>query len=70
MVPALAGPFDLGTLASRISVDVDPETAQLHLRSDPLPTILSGVPIDLRSFRLDLDRPGLIHNPTSCARRG
>ena len=66
IVPALAGPFDLGTLTSRISVDVDPKTAQLDLASDQLPTILSGVPIDLRSIRLELDRPGLIRNPTSC----
>jgi hypothetical protein len=67
IVPALAGPFDLGTLSSRIAVDVDSSTAQLRLASDPLPTILSGIPIDLRSIRLELDRPGLIRNPTSCA---
>jgi hypothetical protein len=66
VVPALAGPFDLGTLTSRIAVAIDPNTAQLKLSSDPLPRILAGVPVDLRAIRLDLDRPGLIHNPTDC----
>ncbi len=66
VVPALAGPFDLGTLTSRIAVDVDSSSAQLRLASDPLPTILAGIPIDLRAIRLELDRPGLIRNPTSC----
>jgi hypothetical protein len=67
IVPVLAGRFDLGTLSARIAVEVDPETAQLHLTSEPFPTILAGIPIDLRSIRLDLDRSGLIRNPSSCA---
>jgi len=66
IVPALAGPFDLGTLSDRIAVAVDPETAQLRLSSGELPRILSGVPLELREIRLRLDRPGLIRNPTSC----
>jgi hypothetical protein len=66
VVPGLAGPFDLGTLSSRIAVSVDPRTAQLRLAGEPLPRILGGVPVDLRSLRLELDRPGLITNPTSC----
>ena len=66
IVPALAGPFDFGTLATRIAVTIDPTTAQLHLASDPLPTILAGVPIEVRQISLLLDRPGLIRNPTDC----
>jgi hypothetical protein len=66
LVPALAGPFDLGTVVLRIAVHVDPATAQLRLVSDPLPVIRSGVPLSLRSVELLLDRPGLIRNPTSC----
>ena len=34
--------------------------------SDPLPTILKGVPIRLRSLKVDVDRANFILNPTSC----
>lgn len=66
VVPAKAGPIDLGTIVQRAAVDVDPVTAQVSVRSDPLPQILGGVPLEVRSLRIDLDRPGFIRNPTSC----
>jgi hypothetical protein len=66
VVPARAGPFDLGTLTERVAVRVDPATAQLSARADPLPQILAGVPLQLREIALALDRPGFIRNPTSC----
>ncbi len=66
VVPVRAGPFDLGTIAERMAVRVDPATAQLSVRSDSLPRILAGVPLELRRLRIDLDRPGFIRNPTSC----
>jgi hypothetical protein len=66
VVPALAGPFDLGTVAVRVALYVDPRSAQVHAVSDPLPTILRGIPLDIRSLAVDLDRPGFALNPTSC----
>lgn len=65
-VPALAGPFDLGDVVVRTALHVDPRTAQIHAVSDPLPTILRGIPLDVRSVALRLDRPDFIRNPTSC----
>jgi hypothetical protein len=66
VVPAQVGPFDLGTIVERAALEVDPTTAQVTVRSDPLPQILAGVPLELRSLTLDLDRPGFVRNPTSC----
>jgi hypothetical protein len=66
VVPAQVGPFDLGTIVERAAVSVDPVTAQVSVRSDPLPQILAGVPLELRGLTLDLDRPGFVRNPTSC----
>jgi hypothetical protein len=66
-VPAQAGPFDLGPVVTRAAVFVDPETGQARIQLDPLPQILRGVPIAYRAIHLVLDRPGFIHNPTSCA---
>lgn len=66
VVPAQAGPFDLGTIVQRAALEVDPVTAQISVRSDTLPQILEGVPLELRSLELDLDRLGFVRNPTSC----
>ncbi len=66
VVPAQVGPFDLGTIVERAALEVDPATAQVSVRSDPLPQILAGVPLELRSLSVDLDRPGFVRNPTSC----
>jgi hypothetical protein len=66
VTPAVAGPFDLGTVVVRTALFVDPETARIHAVSDPLPTIIDGIPLDLRSVDLRLDRPGFTLNPTSC----
>ncbi len=65
-VPFLAGPYDLGTRVLRARVEVNPRTAQLTIASDPLPGILAGVPLDLRTLHATLDRPGFIFNPTNC----
>lgn len=69
VVPALAGPYDLGTVVVRAKVDVDLHTAALRIVSDPLPTILQGIPLQLRGVRVEIDKPGFMLNPTSCARR-
>jgi hypothetical protein len=67
-VPTKAGPFDLGTVVVRAKVEVDPHTAQLTVTSDPLPQVVSGVPVDLRLVNVTIDRPNFVYNPTNCAR--
>jgi hypothetical protein len=66
ITPAVAGPFDLGTVVTRVALHVEPDTAQIHAVSDPLPTILDGIPLDVRSVALKMDRPEFTLNPTSC----
>ncbi len=66
ITPAVAGPFDLGSVMVRTALQVDPETAQIHAVSDPFPTILQGIPLDLRSVTVNLARPEFTLNPTSC----
>jgi hypothetical protein len=65
-VPAQAGPFDLGTVAVRNALNIDPTTTQVTAVSDPLPQILEGIPIAYRDLRVEVDRPQFIVNPTSC----
>jgi hypothetical protein len=69
VVPAQAGPFDLGLVVNRAAIDVDPETALATIVTDPLPQILEGVPIAYRTIHVDVDRPNFTINPTSCAQK-
>jgi hypothetical protein len=66
ITPAVAGPFDLGNVVVRAPLFVNPETAQITTRSDPIPTILKGIPLKLRSVTIDVNRSGFTLNPTSC----
>lgn len=66
VVPAVAGPFDLGTIDVRARIDVDPSTAALTVTSDPLPQTLDGIPLQIKTVNLDIDREGFIFNPTDC----
>jgi hypothetical protein len=67
VVRAIAGPLDLGTVVVRQAVWVDPTDAHLTAVSDPLPTILEGIPLRLRTVRVNVDRPAFTVGPTSCA---
>ncbi|MBS1869466.1 MAG: hypothetical protein JSS99_07355 [Actinobacteria bacterium] len=69
VVPAVAGPFDLGTVVVRAAVFVDRRTAALRVVTDPLPQALQGIPLQLRDVRVAVDRPGFMVNPTSCAEK-
>jgi hypothetical protein len=66
VVPAVAGPFDLGVVAVRTALRVDPLTAQITAESDSIPTILHGLPLDVRSIEINMSRPDFTVNPTSC----
>ena len=66
VVPAVAGPFDLGNVVVRAAIHVDPHTAQITVLSDPLPQILDGISLDVRTVNVTVDRPGFLFNPTSC----
>lgn len=67
VTPALAGPFDLGNVVVRAALFVDPETAQVTIASDPLPSALQGIPLDLRDIRV-ITAPSFALNPTNCQR--
>jgi hypothetical protein len=69
ITPAVAGPFDAGTVVVRVALTVNPVTADVEVdgeRSDPIPHILKGIPLKVRDLRVDVDRPGFTTTPTSC----
>lgn len=67
-----AGPFNLeegGPVVVRAKIDVDANTAQVSVTSDPFPTRLRGIPLDVRNIRVIVDKQGFILNPTSCSEK-
>jgi hypothetical protein len=69
VVPAVAGPFNLGTIVLRATVSVDPRDLHLKVVTDPIPQIVAGIPLRVRAIDLALDRPNFLFNPTNCAQQ-
>jgi hypothetical protein len=67
VTPALAGPYDYGTVVVRVALHIDPLTAQVSAVSDTVPSIIGGVPIRMRSIQVNTDKPEFTINPTNCS---
>ena len=74
IVPAVAGPYTLsgttghGTVVVRAQIFIDPHTAALTVKSDPLPTMLDGIPLQLKVVNVTIDRPEFMFAPTNCSK--
>jgi hypothetical protein len=66
VTPAKAGPFDLGFVTVRSKLFIDPNDASVTIVSDPLPTQIKGIPLQLKRVLVSVDRAGFQFNPTSC----
>ena len=66
VTPAVAGPFNLGYVTVRSRLYIDEHNASVTVVSDPLPTQLRGIPLQLKRVLVTIDRPGFEFNPTSC----
>jgi hypothetical protein len=66
ITPALAGPFDYGTVVVRVAIHVDPLDAHVTALSDTVPSIIGGIPIRMRSIQVNIDKPNFMINPTNC----
>lgn len=69
IVPAVAGPFDVGVVVTRVALTLNPISGQVEVdgaASEPIPHILHGIPLALRDLRVEVDRPQFTLNPTSC----
>jgi hypothetical protein len=68
VVPAVAGPFNLGNVIVRVGLKINPSTTQVTAQSGPLPRIIDGVPLRIRTINVTLNNTAFTFNPTSCAR--
>jgi hypothetical protein len=67
VVPAIAGPYNLGDVIVGADIFVNND-GSVTATSDPLPTIVQGVPLRIRQIALTINRAGFLINPTSCDR--
>jgi hypothetical protein len=64
-VPAAAGPFNLGTVVTRATININPTNSQVTVES-VVPKIFKGVPLRIRSISVAINRQGYLFNPTNC----
>lgn len=67
VVPAVAGPFNLGNVVVRSRIDIDASTSAVRITSDPLPGFRDGVPLRIQTLNVAVDREGFLFNPTHCS---
>jgi hypothetical protein len=67
VVPAVAGPFNLGNVIVRVALSINQSTAQVTATSGAFPQIIDGVPLRIRTVNVTLNNPAFTFNPTSCS---
>jgi hypothetical protein len=67
VVPAVAGPFNLGDVIVRVALHINPSTAQVTAISSPIPQMIDGVPLRIRAINVTLNNPAFTFNATNCS---
>jgi hypothetical protein len=68
VVPAVAGPFNLGNVIVRAKLSIEPKTAQATATNpQELPQMRDGVPLRIRTIDLNLTNKNFVLNSTHCA---
>ncbi|HTD08520.1 MAG TPA: hypothetical protein VK680_06490 [Solirubrobacteraceae bacterium] len=65
VVPAVAGPYNLGEVVTRAGISVGLYSGRVTVTS-VLPTIKDGVPLRLKSLSVAVNRKNFLFNPTNC----
>jgi hypothetical protein len=65
-VPAIAGPFNLGTVVTRATINVNQTTAQVIVAT-VLPRIFKGTPLRVRRISVAVEKQSFLLNPTNCS---
>jgi hypothetical protein len=67
VVPAVAGPYNLGNIVVRAAIYINPQTAQVTVRSNPLPQRVDGVSLRLKTVNVTVgEQNDFTFNPTNC----
>jgi len=67
-VPARLGPVDAGIVIVGVRLELRPDGG-LHVTSDPIPSLVEGIPLAIRRLTVNVTRNGFMRNPTSCGQK-
>ncbi len=67
VVPAVAGPFNLGQVVTRAAIGVEQYTGRVVVTAASIPQTKGGVPLRLRTLSVAVNRPNFLFNPTNCS---
>ena len=59
ITPAVAGPFDLGTVVVRVPLFVDPERPGSSPTPTAIPDVFGGAKLSIRSIDVNANKQGL-----------
>lgn len=68
VVPAVAGPFNLGNEVVRAGIAVNPYIGEVSVASERLRLSRDGVPFRLKEINVEVNKPGFMFNPTNCSK--
>ena len=67
-VPARLGPVDAGIVIVGVRLQLRPDGG-LHVMSEPIPSLVQGIPLAIRRLTVRVTRDGFMRNPTSCGEK-
>jgi hypothetical protein len=66
VVPAVAGPFNLGNVVTRAAIGVEQYSGRVVVTA-AIPQTKGGVPLRLRTISVAVNRSNFLFNPTNCS---
>ncbi len=69
VTPAVAGPFDLGTVVVRVPLFLTEETAQIHPVTNAIPDVFGGAKLSIGSIFVNVNRKDFALTGTNCRKQ-
>jgi hypothetical protein len=69
VTPAKAGPFDLQEgrpVIVRAKLEINPRSSALTVLTSAIPTIIEGIPLQIKDVNVTITRPAFTINPANC----
>ncbi len=65
-LPAKVGPIDLGTVVTLAQINLSGNDLQMRITARDIPTRVKGIPLNISELAINVDKPGMVLNATSC----
>jgi hypothetical protein len=70
VVPAVAGPYNLGDIVVRAAIFINRETGAVKVVSNPFPQMVDGVPLRIQTVDVTVgENDAFTFNPTNCSQQ-